>query len=224
MGHLNATGLARAQYVAGLWDGTSFPVPKAIFANLFNDEFNSVELVEPLAHRFGLPVNTSYNRRDNWQAAGAILHALQDKGSPILVAWEHKHIVRLLVDMGCARPWLADWWSRLWPRSDFDEIFVADFSDGACVALRREREGFVAPKAPGYAAVVAWALALIEIIVLAIALAWRRDSSGAASGDAPASSFHEAFLGASLKTDRTHRLGASRTSPPSSLEEPYLGA
>jgi len=141
--HLNATGQMRAAFVKSLWgDHGRFPSPKRIFANLYDEEYNSVELVEPLARSLGLAVNSSFNRKDNFKAAGAILAELSMQTSPILVAWEHKHIVRLLVDMGCRRPWLEKWWSTHWPRTDFDEIFVLSFVNGTCLNVDMTHEYF----------------------------------------------------------------------------------
>lgn len=141
--HLSRVGRSRAQYVAQLWGPEGrFAIPKAIFANFYNQEFNSVELVEPLAERLGLPVNSSLNRKHNWHAAGAILSHLDRDALPILVAWEHRHIVRLLVDMGCPCERLAPWWSRGWPKIDFDEVFILFFRSGMCMRVSRTNEGF----------------------------------------------------------------------------------
>jgi len=141
--HLNETGQMRAQFLKSLWGYSGrFSSPKRIFANFFHEEYNSVELVEPLAKSLHLVVNSSFNRGDNFRAAGAILSELTVHASPILVAWEHKHIVRLLVDMGCARPWLEKWWSTHWPRTDFDEIFMLSFGDGACLNVGIAKENF----------------------------------------------------------------------------------
>mmetsp|Transcript_32519 Transcript_32519/g.69257 ORF Transcript_32519/g.69257 Transcript_32519/m.69257 type:complete len:267 (-) Transcript_32519:34-834(-) len=211
--HLDKIGLERAQHVADLWDGTRFPAPKAIFANLYDNEFNSVELVEPLAHRLGLPVNSSENRKHNWQAAGKILHALEAKGSPILVAWEHRHIVRLLVDMGCSSTWLANWWSGLWPRTDFDEIFIATFRDGACVDLTREREHFLVPQTVWCKYVVA--VALPFVLLVAVWSLWKCRSSDKHDNHSLAS-----FLRANLMPWEQHSSSISA----SSLHETFLGA
>lgn len=141
--HLSERGQMRAQFVKSLWGHHGrFPSPKRIFANFYNGEYNSVELVEPLAKSLGLPVNSSFNRGDNFRAAGAMIADLSMESSPILVAWEHKHIVRLLVDMGCGRPWLEKWWSTNWPKTDFDEIFIITFVNGTCLNLGMTREYF----------------------------------------------------------------------------------
>jgi len=141
--HLNETGQMRAAFVKRLWGSHGrFPSPKKIFANLYDEEYNSVELVEPLARSLNLSVNSSFNRENNFRAAGAILTELSMQTSPILIAWEHKHIVRLLVDMGCGRPWLEPWWSTHWPKTDFDEIFILSFVNGTCPNVDITKEHF----------------------------------------------------------------------------------
>lgn len=173
--HLNETGLSRADFIASLWDDdrARFQPPKAIFANFYNDEYNSMELVQPLADRLGLPVNSSFNRANNWEAAEAMLSALGEYGSPILVAWEHRHIVRLLVDMGCFRPWLAQWWSRAWPSSDFDEVFILTFRRGVCASVARRREGFTFQDTPAWQRrALASALVLAGAVAALVLRAW----------------------------------------------------
>jgi len=152
--HLDKTGWMRAEYLRSLWgDHGRFSSPKAVFANFYGFHeschldwslciWNSYELVQPLAMSLNLTVNHSFNRADNFKAAGGILSTLSMQNSPILVAWEHKHIVRLLVDMGCSRPWLEKWWSTNWPGTDFDEVFVLSFSNGTCTDIRLTHENF----------------------------------------------------------------------------------
>jgi len=109
--HLNATGLARGRHLAGLFDGgpnSLYTPPKAIFANFFNQEYNSVELVTPLAHKLGLTVNSSYHRPlygyDNFNVTSAMWGALAKTGGPVMVVWESWNMVAVVRDLAATAP------------------------------------------------------------------------------------------------------------------------
>lgn len=152
--HLNKTGWARAEYVAELWGGgpgSRYASPRAIFANFFKDEYNSVELAAPLALKLGLTVNSSYHRphwgADNRRAARAMLSALDETGGPILAIWESYNMVPLVRDLGCRRPWMAkydqgNWGDFLHTMTQYDRFFILELRNGTCASVHLEREFF----------------------------------------------------------------------------------
>jgi len=153
--HLNATGLARAQHLAQLFDGGAhslYTPPKVIFANFFNQEYNSIELATPLAHELGLTINSNYHRPlyqyNNSLVATAMWEALAKTGGPAMVVWESWNMVAIVRDLGCNRTWLDSYDAWAWghlPEHEadkYDRFFILTMRDGKCAELRMEWEGF----------------------------------------------------------------------------------
>lgn len=153
--HLNATGLARAQHLAQLFDGGAdslYTPPKAIFANFFHQEYNSMELATPLARKLGLNINSSYHRPlygyNNTLVTTAMWQTLAKTGGPVMVVWESWNMVAVVRDLGCNRTWLDRWdgwaWGHL-PENEadkYDRFFILTMREGKCAELRMEWEGF----------------------------------------------------------------------------------
>lgn len=156
--HLNRTGRMRARHVAGMFDGgpqARYDSPKAIFANFFNGEYNSVELATPLARRLGLRVNSSFHRpadsTDNSKAAAGIIGSLDENGGPVMAVWESWNMVPLVRDLGCDRPWMMAYDGYLWGHlanrmTAYDNFFILHLQNGECANVTLEREFFDSPR------------------------------------------------------------------------------
>lgn len=153
--HLNETGLARAQWVSEAWGGgpcTLYAPPKAMFANFFKEEYNSVELATPLANKLGLQLNTSHHRPavgyNNSAAADAIRQALRASGGPVMAVWESSNIVALARDVGCNRSWMEKYDGRNWGHvpehatTQFKKFFILELNNGICEDIKLHTECF----------------------------------------------------------------------------------
>lgn len=164
--HLNATGKGRAQHVARLFgkgEGSLYEPPKAIFANFYHNEYNSIELGTPLAEEMGIKVNSSYHRplygEDNFAAAAAMHKALVETGGPVMGIWESWNLVPLAMDLGCNHSWMAKYNGWAWEHApgrkidSYDRFFILHMREGKCERVDLKWEGFEAYKTwPGYVA------------------------------------------------------------------------
>lgn len=131
LGQLNCRGLNRSLRLPAVIKAR-FGAPAAIFApnpaeqktdqGIAYDYVRPLATVEPMAIRFGLPVNAGIGVED----ISKLKDKLEDKAyanALVVVAWEHKQLVKLarsLLDHhgGDARQ------AGKWPGSDFDSIYV----------------------------------------------------------------------------------------------------
>ena len=101
--------------------GSPISAPAAIFASAateFSPSLRAQHTVEPLAELLGLGIDTSFAEGEERFAAAAMLAA----PSPVLVAWHHNHIARLVVTIaGSTLPC-----PPAWPDERFDLVWVLD--------------------------------------------------------------------------------------------------
>lgn len=188
--HLNRTGQLRAEHVAKLFGGGRggrYTPPKAIFANFFNNENNSVELSTPLALKLGIQVNNSFHRplwgENNTEATDAILGALAETGGPVMAVWESWNLVPVVQDLGCNRTWLQPYDGWGWGHGahrpgNYDRFFILHLRNGQCEELEMKWEGFKNWKTWANAPPrkLKWWLAdwmVLPILALLAAIAWQ---------------------------------------------------
>lgn len=210
--HLNKTGRLRALHVRRLFGGGrhgKYEPPRAIFANFRDQEYNSVELARPLARKLGLRVNYSFHRPgpaemsglgiekincelfnifcldlNNTETAVAMLKALQETGGPIMTVWESWNMIPLARDVGCDRPWMADYEGEKWGHEHhntaFDGFLIMHFDQGNCTDIELKRQHFHAWRSwshvlrKSHLLQVLGALLLLMLISMASALSWKR--------------------------------------------------
>merc|ERR1712086_384313 len=136
VGCLNAQGKERAAALPGVFNGTAFLVPKALFANYYDDPLDCercLETLQPMSAHLNLTIDHSHGYPfwigGNKGAAKAMLASLQATGGPVMTAWEHVNIQYLVEDLGVAKTSVPDWQS-----TDFDTVYVLSFYDNQTLA------------------------------------------------------------------------------------------
>src|SRR5262249_12075130 len=87
------------------------------------------QTVLPYAIKHGLFIDTKYDVEDIQGLAGGIMK----QTGTVLVAWEHKHVHKLLKTLGIAA---ADKWDD----NDYDSMWIITYKNGTPV-LNKDKEG-----------------------------------------------------------------------------------
>uniref|UniRef100_A0A6U6W3M3 Receptor ligand binding region domain-containing protein n=1 Tax=Zooxanthella nutricula TaxID=1333877 RepID=A0A6U6W3M3_9DINO len=178
--HLSEAGDLRARQVARLMGGyggslARFSQPKVVFANFVHDALRTVETVQPLAHALHIPINNRFGGRNTTDAARAILESLNSTGGPVLVAWEHPHISRLIHELGCRCHRVDDKdTSPKWPEHNVDRIAILSFdSSASCAAAAFEPLGLSGRREESVLPALLWSPPIALLVVVAFSV-WQR--------------------------------------------------
>ncbi|MCE1236255.1 MAG: hypothetical protein LWW93_07840 [Hyphomicrobiales bacterium] len=131
LGQLDCRGLARSLALAAVFE-TRFGRPDAVFAPdpairkidgaVAYSYVRPLATIEPTAVRFGLPVDTRFGWTDVAGLEQALL-APELASSRVVVAWEHKEIVKLAKRLVKRFGGDVDAVPK-WPGSEFDRVLV----------------------------------------------------------------------------------------------------
>ena len=137
---LNATGVARANFLSSLVANGSWPRFGHIYASSPRAPphvLRELQTVLPLSTVLNTPVDTSFAQVETAALAAAARKAAHTTCAPVLISWEHCRIPSLLIALGCE----SDACTRCWPDGDYDTFVALDVGAEPPVAHVRA-EGF----------------------------------------------------------------------------------
>ena len=106
--HCTPYGLERAVHFATLFgEGGRWPEPDRVVGRKAEGKkmvLRSIEMVQPLADKFGLDVEEGYGTGEKVALAGSVFEGLRDGsgcGKLTVVGWKHENIPKLADALGC---------------------------------------------------------------------------------------------------------------------------
>jgi hypothetical protein len=104
--HCSFEGYQRAQFLPTLF-GTRWPIPSKLYAlsggRKGHKNFREIEILEPLAHKIGLTINSKYSTKHTQRIAEDIFQELRSGrlcGKLTVFAWKHSHLPVLAHALG----------------------------------------------------------------------------------------------------------------------------
>eukprot|EP01065_Artemidia_motanka_P004054 TRINITY_DN11962_c0_g1_i1.p1 TRINITY_DN11962_c0_g1~~TRINITY_DN11962_c0_g1_i1.p1 ORF type:complete len:283 (+),score=15.15 TRINITY_DN11962_c0_g1_i1:52-849(+) len=115
---LNASGFARAEYVAGLITSGVWPQFSRVYACHPGRSLRPLETAIPIGIALGQRVDDRFRPREYLAASADIRDVAVAGTRPVLVVWEHCCTPALLAALGCT----DDVCQRCWPDGWYDDV------------------------------------------------------------------------------------------------------
>jgi hypothetical protein len=112
----------------GVPDFTYVP---ALTCGTLTDHARMFQTVTPFAIKHNLTINSAFDESDYKNIVADVLQ----KTGTVLLVWEHKAIPHIAHHLGVKEP-------LSWEDTDFDSIWIIDFSNGKA-SLTRDQEGII---------------------------------------------------------------------------------
>ncbi len=126
--HLSKRGKQRAEALVGFFLKTKrfrdYGDPVALYAMKPKDKgsIRSIETLEPLSQKIGVPINMEFSRDEYEAAAKEILTSRKYNGKLVIICWEHDAMNNFADELGVngAPKW----------KDDYDRAWILDYEHG----------------------------------------------------------------------------------------------